>query len=103
MEKIDIKTTIKTVETRLKDQQKDTKIDKSSEETLSVLCALDFVLYVYDDFLNRAFSLAVLRWWAELKNGGCISEGGGASPPVQLQRDRTQRKVCDPDAGKHHL
>lgn len=34
MEKIDIKTTIKTVETRLKDQQKDTKIDKSSEETL---------------------------------------------------------------------
>lgn len=39
MEKIDIKTTIKTVETRLKDQQKDTKIDKSSEETL---CAVWF-------------------------------------------------------------
>ena len=41
--------------------------------------------------------------WAEPSDGGCVGEGGGASPPVQLQRDGTQRQVCDPDAGKHHL
>lgn len=41
--------------------------------------------------------------WAELSHGGGLGEGGRASPSIQHAGDGAQRKVCDPDAGKHHL
>ena len=57
--------------------------------------------------MKRAESCSVIGCpqveWAEPSDGGRVSEGGGASSPVQLQRDGTQRQVCHPDAGKHHL
>ncbi|KAF7644952.1 hypothetical protein LDENG_00213070 [Lucifuga dentata] len=44
-----------------------------------------------------------LAGWAELSDGGGVGEGGGEGPPLQRQRDDTQRKVCDPDAGNHNM